>query len=283
MDPSDINLDEQLEQISAIYSLITEFLVNYSFQIIGAVIVLAIGLFISNRIAKKVENLCIARHMDVTLSHFLANALRIALLAVVAVIVLNKLGINITPMVAAIGALSLGAGLAVQGLLTNYSAGLNIIVTRPYVVGDTITLLGVTGIVKEVRLAATVLTNEDGQMITIPNRHVIGEIIHNSHGSRVVELEIGIAYSSNLELACAVVAEAVAATEGNDQRPAQVGVDNFADSAIVLGIRFWAPTDQYFEQKYKTNMAIFKALQANQIAIPFPQREVTLLNTPAGS
>ena len=281
MDPADLQIQEQLEQLSALYTVLIEFVVNYSFHIIGAILVLLIGLFVSSRASKKIENLLLARDFDVTLSRFIANAIRIVIVAMVIIIVLNKLGINITPMVAAIGALSLGAGLAVQGLLSNYSAGLNIIIARPYVVGDTISLLGVTGVVKEVHLSHTILTNEDEEIITIPNKHVIGEIIHNSQENRVVELEIGIAYAADVERACEVINEALLSVEGNSQKPAQVGVDNFADSAITLGIRFWAPTEQFFEQKYKSNLAIFNALKQNSIAIPFPQREVTLLNTQA--
>ncbi len=283
MDPTDIQIDEHLEQLTALYTVLIEFVVNYSFHILGAIIVLAIGMWAANRSSRKIESLLLSRQFDVTLSRFIANAIRIVIVAMVAVIVLNKLGVYITPMVAAIGALSLGAGLAVQGLLSNYSAGLNIIITRPYVVGDTISLLGVTGIVKEVHLVHTILTNEDEELITIPNKHVIGEIIHNSKENRVVELEIGIAYASDVERACEVITQALKQVSGNDSREAQVGVDHFADSAIALGIRFWAPTDCYFQQKYKTNLAIFKALKDHQIDIPFPQREVTLLNSDAPS
>ncbi|MCE2030045.1 mechanosensitive ion channel family protein [Sessilibacter corallicola] len=272
-----------ISQLTTLYELITTFLVNYSFQIIGAVVVLIFGLFIANKASNWVKAVCLTKKLDVTLSQFIANVAKIVIVAIVVVIVLNKLGINITPMVAAIGALSLGAGLAVQGLLTNYSAGLNIIVTRPYVVGDTISLLGVTGVVKEVNLSHTLLTNEDEELITIPNRHVIGEIIHNSKESRVVELSIGVAYNADIDLAKHVITAALANIEGNDPRPPQVGIDNFGDSSINLSIRFWAPTITYFEQKFKTNQAIFNALADNNIQIPFPQREVTLLNPATSS
>ncbi|BFM07078.1 mechanosensitive ion channel family protein [Halioxenophilus aromaticivorans] len=279
MDTDKLNIGAEVEKLSALYDLIIEFLVTYSFQLLGAVIVLIIGLFIAGRLSKRVEKLLLARKFDVTLSRFIANMLRVAIVIMVAVIVLNKLGVNITPMVAAIGALSLGAGLAVQGLLTNYSAGLNIIITRPYVVGDTITLLGVTGVVTEVRMAATLLTNEDDEIISIPNRHIIGEIITNSKDCRVVELEIGIAYRSDVDKACRVIGQALASVDGNNPKPAKIGIDSFGDSAVVLGVRFWTPTQQYFEQKYKSNAEIFKALVAAEIEIPFPQREITLLNS----
>ncbi len=276
MDENPVELS--LSQLSTLYELLTTFLVTYSFQIIGAIVVLIIGLLVANKASNWVKAFCIAKKLDITLSQFIANVVRIAIVVIVLIIVLNKLGINITPMVAAIGALSLGAGLAVQGLLTNYSAGLNIIVTRPYLVGDTISLLGVTGIVKEINLSHTLLTNEDEELITIPNRHVIGEIIHNSKESRVVELSIGVSYTTDIDLAKDVIIKTLASIEGNDSRTPQVGIDNFGDSSINLSVRFWAPTINYFEQKFKTNQAIFTVLSENNIRIPFPQREVTLLN-----
>ena len=119
-----------------------------------------IGLLVAKKVAKVLCNFCLRKNLDPTLSNFLASITKIVILAGVAVVCLTKLGIEITPFVAAIGAISLGLGLAVQGLLSNYSAGLSII-TRLFVVGDTISVQGVTGVVKEVRLAYTILNDED--------------------------------------------------------------------------------------------------------------------------
>ena len=160
---------EQLDEFKVIYDQIAEFFVNYSFQLVGAVIILVIGLFIASRFCPLVLRLCQRHNMDITLSHFLANIARVALIFVVAIICLGKIGISIGPFLAAVGAVSLGAGLAVQGLLSNYSAGLNIVITRPFVVGDTITVQGVTGVVNEIKLAYTILEDEDGVIILIPN------------------------------------------------------------------------------------------------------------------
>lgn len=276
---NDNTVGESIAQLTALYDAIATFLVTYSFQIIGAIVISLAGLLVANKASNWVKKICLARHLDVTLTNFVCNLVKITVVVMTVVVVLNKLGINITPMVAAIGALSLGVGLAVQGLLSNYSAGLNIIVTRPYLVGDTISLLGVTGVVKQVNLATTVLTNEDEEQITIPNRHVIGEIIHNSNACRVVELSISVAYNSNLDLAEQVMLDAFRSVVGNDSREPQIGINNFADSGIELAMRFWAPTTKYFEQKFLTNRAIYDALIKNNIEIPFPQREVRFLNS----
>ena len=272
-------IEQELEQFENIYNLITEFLVTYSFQLVGAIVIFIIGLLVAKKIAKFTVKLCAKHNVDVTLGNFIANALRIIVIIMVAIIALGKVGISVTPMVAAIGALSLGAGLAVQGLLSNYGAGFTIILTRPFVISNTINVLGVSGIVKDISLAHTVLTNEDGVEITIPNKHIIGEILHNSFANTLVDSSIGISYDSDPEQAIAVIHQCLREMSPvcNEPEP-QIGIDNFGDSAIEIGVRYWVPTETYFNNKYQTNLKIFKTLQDANITIPFPQREVRLLN-----
>lgn len=271
-------MEQELQQAQAIYDLITTFFVNYSFQIIGALIVFGLGFLVARKVGDLVLKLCEKKELDITLSRFAASTARLAIIVMVAVIALGKVGISVGPFVAAIGALGLGAGLAMQGLLSNYGAGLNIILTRPFVVGDTIRVKGVAGLVKEVHLGATVLADEDDVVITIPNKHIIGEIIHNSNADTLAEETVGISYGSDPERAIAVIRKAIEETENvTMDRPPQVGIEDFADSSINIGIRFWAPTNRYFDTRYRANAAIFKALKANDIEIPFPQREVRIL------
>ena len=270
-------MEQELEQAQQIYDLIVNYLVTYSFQIVAAIIIMIIGNIVAKKTAGFLENFMIKKGLDITLSHFTASFLKIILIAFAAIIALGKLGISVTPFVAAIGALSLGAGLALQGLLSNYGAGISIIVARPFVVGDTISVQGVTGVVKEVKLAYTVLSNEDEVSITIPNKHIVGEIIHNSKENSIVETTVGIAYDSDTDRAISVIHEAIVQTEGvvSDKSP-QVGIDGFGDSSIDIGMRYWVPTESLFEIKYKVNQAVFKVLADNNIEIPFPQRYVHL-------
>lgn len=273
---------EEIGQFKEMYDLIITFFVTYSFQLLGALIILIIGLLISNRVARLVSRTCEKHGLDVTLSRFLASSTKIVIIVAVAVICLGKIGISITPFVAAIGALSLGAGLAVQGLLSNYGAGLNIILTRPFVVGDTITVQGVTGIVNEVRLAQTILTDEDDVVILIPNRHIVGEIIHNSNNSRVVESKVGVAYGSDLGLVRATIARVLENLELDTGRSPQIGIHEFGDSGLVFDVRFWVPTEKYHQLRLQVNDRLYLALSDAGIEIPFPQREVRLLGAGNG-
>ena len=272
-------MEQEIQQAQAIYQLITEFFVNYSFQILGAFIVMALGVLVARKFGNIVLKLCEKKQLDITLSQFIASTVKILIIVMVAIIALGKIGISVTPFVAAIGALSLGAGLAMQGLLSNYGAGLNIILARPFVVGDTIRIQGVIGQVKEVHLAFTLLTDEDDVEITIPNKHIVGEIIQNSHADTLAEETIGIAYDSDPNKAIEVIKLALASVDKvSNVRAPLVGIEDFADSSINIGIRFWAPTSHYFETRYRANAAIFAALKEAEITIPFPQRDIHVKN-----
>ena len=273
-------MEQELEQLTRIYNMVVDYLVTYSFQILGAIIVLIIGFIIARKVSNTIFRICQKKNIDVTLSQFFSGVVRIFLIAATLMVALPKFGIQITPFIAALGAVGLGAGLAVQGLLSNYSAGLAIILTRPFVVGDTIKVQGVAGLVREVKLSSTVLSNEDNELITIPNKHIVGEIIHNSQSDSVLELFVGVAYNSDLEKAVAVVRDAVKGIDGlSEERDPQVGIDEFGDSSVNIAIRAWAKTEKLFETRFRCNMAVFQALEANQIDIPFPQRQVRMLNT----
>ena len=271
-------MQEEIQQFQAIYDTIVEFFVNYSFQLVGALFIVIIGIFVAGKVARSVLQLCEKKGLDITLSRFIASFVKIVIIVGISIIALGKIGISVTPFVAAIGALSLGAGLAAQGLLANYGAGLNIIITRPFVIGDTITVQGETGLVDEVHMAFTVLKDEDDVRITIPNRHIVGEILHNSAENKLAEIIVGVSYGSDPEKVISVLHEVLKQQGITETRTPLIGIDNFGDSSINFCVRFWIPTHRFHEIRFNVNNAIFKALGVAGIQIPFPQREVRLLN-----
>jgi small conductance mechanosensitive channel len=222
----------------------------------------------------------VGRKIDVTLSRFVANSLHMIVLVLIGIVALGQLGISITPLIAAVGALSLGAGLALQGMLANYAAGFTIILTRPFVVGDTIRVQGVTGIVDKVVLPYTILVDEDDVRIQLPNRLVVGEILHNSRANKLVELSVGVAYQSDPHQVIEIIRTALNRIEGvSKEREALIGIEGFGESSIDFGVRFWAPTEKYFQTQYAANLSIHDELKAQGIQIPFPQREIKILNS----
>jgi small conductance mechanosensitive channel len=273
------SVDQEIEKLQVISNVITQYLIDNGLQILVTLIILAVGYVIAKKLGKAIEGLMIGKNIDVTLSRFVGNSAHLVILVFVVMMVLSRLGINVTPLIAIVGALSLGAGLALQGMLANYAAGFTIIITRPFVVGDTLSVQGQTGLVESVHLAYTILLDEDDVRIQIPNRLVVGEIMHNSKEEKLVELCVGVAYKSDPHQVIAIVEEALKSIDGiSTARGPIIGIDEFADSSINIGVRFLAPTYQYFEFKYAANLAIYDAFKKHGIDIPFPQREVNLIH-----
>jgi small conductance mechanosensitive channel len=267
----------ELYQVTEIYQLITEFVVTYSFQILGGIIVIILGWLVGGKLSSWTLAVCERKQIDVTLAQFAASSVKLLVIVIFLIISLGKIGISIAPFVAALGAVSLGVGLALQGPLSNYGAGVTIILTRPFVVGDTISLGNITGVISQVKLAYTVLHDEDGVKYTIPNKKIVGEIIANSHAETLVELVVEIAYDSDTVGLCRVLKEAVnSVLKGAEARKILVGIEAFGESGIVVGVRLWAPTKAFYETKYAANQAILSCLQEQGISIPYPQREVRM-------
>lgn len=264
-------MEKEIESVSKFYNVVIEFFVNYSFQIIGAVIITLLGVFVAKKVALYVEKYCLNKEIDVTLTQFIAAAVKVIIIAGTIVIAVGKVGITVTPFIAAIGAMSLGAGLALQGTLSNFGAGVAIIATRPFVVGNTININDVSGVVKIIKLGYTVLITEDNEEITIPNKHIVGEIIVNSFEYKIVETVVGIDYNNDPKLAIEVMQAVLDNYEElSKESKAQVGIKEFADASINIELRYWAPTKQYFEIQYKVNLDIFNALKENNLTIPYP-------------
>ena len=271
-------LRNEIEQASEIYQIIIDFFTNYSFQLVGALLIFLVGYSVAGKIAKAILRLCEKHKLDITLSRFIASTTRMVVMVMISIIVLNKIGISVTPFIAALGAVSLGAGLALQGLLSNYAAGFNIIIIRPFVVGDTIEVQGVTGIVKEVHLAHTIIQNEDSAEITIPNKHIVGEVVLNSKKDTLLKLSVGISYQDNPIEVIALVERTLAKLNVyTDEVRMQVGIDDFADSAITIGIRLWIPTTNLYAAKYSAYKAIYLAFEQEKITIPFPQQDIHII------
>jgi small conductance mechanosensitive channel len=272
-------MPDEIKTAQKIVNIIIDFFANYSFQVIGAILILVIGFLVARSVTSFLVKLFERKNLDVTLSKFTAAAVKGIIIGFAIIIALGKFGITIAPFIAALAAMAFGASFAIQGPLANYGAGLVIILTRPFVVGNTITVSGVSGIVEEVNLGATILKDEDGVKITIPNKHIVGEILHNSEEKRIVEEIVGISYDSNPEKAIQIIKEALNEfQEISKEPPPQVGIQKFGDSSIEIGLRYWIPTQKYFKTLYQVNLAVYKQLKAKDIEIPFPQRDVHIVS-----
>ncbi|MGF1677716.1 MAG: mechanosensitive ion channel family protein [Candidatus Methylacidiphilales bacterium] len=272
---------EDLSLLQKMLERASGYVVDNSFKLLGAALIIAIGWFLANSASKWFVRLGNLKKLDITLTRFLAGALRIAILILAFIMALNKFDIAVTPLVAMIGAGTLGISLALQGPLSNYGSGLIIVISRPFVVGDTLTLLGHSGVVEEVKLGFTRLITEDGEVVTIPNRHIVGEIQINSKNLRIVEGVVGIEYGADVSQAIQIITEAIKQTEDVSSGPAPlVGIEAFGDSSINLGYRYWIPSRRFHELRFKVNASIWHNLKTAGINIPYPQRVLHISSGP---
>lgn len=254
-------VEQQLETAGKLIEALVEFAVAYGFQLLGALVVLIIGLKIAGWAGKRTTRFSLSKHIDETLAKFIGGLVKLVLVAFVIIITLGNFGISIAPLIALAGASAFGATLAIQGPLSNYGAGLSIILARPFVVGDTISVAETSGVVDNITLAFTLLIGEDGERITVPNKEIVGRVIVNSEQRRVVETRIAVAEGADTDRAIAALREAVGKfPEVTDGREPQVGIHDFTYGGLVLGLRFWAPSQSYFETRYRVNEAALAAL-----------------------
>lgn len=272
-------MQQEIQVAEKAVNIIVDFFVRYSFQVAGAIVVLLAGWIVARVLASFLLRFFERKNFDITLSKFIANMGKFIVLGFAILVAFGKFGISVAPFIAALAAMAFGLSFAIQGPLANYGAGLVIILTRFFVVGNTIKVAGVSGVVEEIKLGATILTDEDGVKITIPNKHVVGEIIHNSQEWRIIEEVVGISYDSDPEAAIRITKETLSEIEEvSKEPPPQVGIQKFNDSSIDIGFRYWVRSKTYFQTLYAVNLAVYRHLKEGGVEIPFPQRDVHIVS-----
>ena len=277
-------MQEQVQALSKFVDAIIEFAVKYGFQFLGALVFFVIGIKLAGWCANKIKDLLERKELDPMLVKFVGGLIKLLVVAVIIIITLGNFGISIAPLVALAGASVFGATLAIQGPLSNYGAGLAIILARPFTVGDTVKIKNVSGVVTDVSLAATRLVGEDGERITVPNKQIVGEIIVNSNANRIVETELAIAFDQDADKAVKAISQALKETPelSKDAEP-QVGIHDFFFGGIVLGLRYWVPSSTYFQSRYAVNRRTLAALEAADIKLVPLGRAAFISDAPSSS
>ncbi|MBS0170548.1 MAG: mechanosensitive ion channel family protein [Nitrospira sp.] len=259
-------------------NLITQYIVQYGFRIMGAVLVFIAALFVAKSVGQLSERWLNKQDLEPPLRLLLVRLVKTLVLILGLLIALDQLGLQIAPLVAGLGVAGLGVGLALQGVLSNVVAGLSIIFTKPYRVGEHVSLLGVHGDVAKIDIFTTTLVHPDQSRIVIPNRKVVGEILHNFGTIRQLDLSIGVSYRTDIDTTLRMLRELVAHHPNVLQSPTPIiGIAAFADSSITLSIRPWVEVASVGDAQIELNQAILQRLQADGVEIPFPQREVRML------
>lgn len=270
--------EDAASSVTKIVDWIIEACVKYSFQVLGGLLLLLIGWVVGNFLARITRDMLRKKNIDVTVTKFIAGAVKLLVMIFAAIAALSKFGIEIAPIIAGLSVVGFGTSFALQGPLSNYAAGVTLVFTKPFKVGDIIEVVNVHGEVEDMTLGRTVLVTIDGDRIVIPNKHIIGEIIHNFSALKRVDITVGISYSTDMDKALKVIKSVV----DDDKRVitsrgAKIGISDFGDSSVNVFVRLWCHQKDYYDVKFALNKRIFEVLKENKIEIPFPQQEVRII------
>jgi len=258
---------------------------GWATNILLAIVILLVGLWVAGRVNKLIVSISKKyQQLDETLFRFLGSIARYIILAFVIIAVLNRFGVQTASIVALMGAAGVAVGLALQGTLSNLAAGVMLLVFRPYKVGDFIDAAGRFGNVTAIDLFTTILETFDHQQIIIPNSQIWGEqIINHSHYPvRGVDMHFGVAYNESTDAARKVIDQVLADHPFILKTPAPfVEVETLNDSSVDFLVRPFCKGEHYFDVLYSVPEQIKKALDANNIEIPFPHRKVIVVNESA--
>jgi small conductance mechanosensitive channel len=252
---------------------------TWGLRVIGAIAVLIVGRIVAGSLRRATRRALERAELDAVLVPFFANAVYYLTLIAVVIAVLGLFGIETTSLIAVLGAAGLAVGLALQGTLSNFAAGVMLLIFRPFKVGDYVEVAGAAGSVQEVGIFSTVLHTPDNVRITIPNSSVYGDTIKNysANDTRRNDLVIGISYGDDIARAIEIVGGILSAdSRVLDDPEATVAVAELADSSVNLVVRPWCAGADYWPLRFDLTRKLKEELEAAGCSIPYPQRDVHL-------
>ncbi len=255
---------------------------SYGLKILTAIIIFYIGKLVARWLSHLTEKIMKAREVELSLQHFVSALVYYAVLAFSIIAALGQLGIQTASFVAVVGAAGLAVGLALQGSLANFAAGVLILIFRPFKIGDYIEAAGQAGIVEKITVFTTELLTPDNKKVIIPNSSVTGGPITNysAKDTRRIDLVMGISYEDDIDKAKEVLNKVVTADNRVLKDPAPtIAVVELADNSVNFVVRPWTATNDYWDVYFDLTEATKKALDAEGISIPYPQRDVHLHQT----
>ena len=254
--------------------------ISFAPRLATASLILAVGYYLGVWVGRLLDKALTRLELDITIRLLLLRMTRLLVFALFLIMALQNLGVELLPLIAGVGVAGAGVALAMQGVLSNLAAGLTIIFTRPYRVDEYISIAHEEGLVETISLFSTTLSHQDLSRVVIPNRKIVGEILHNYGEIRQLDLKVGVAYDTDLGHAMAAVEAVLKANQRVLQEPLPVvQVAGLADSSVTIAVRPWVKVPDYATAIGELNRALLERLREIGINIPFPQREVRLLGT----
>jgi small conductance mechanosensitive channel len=263
------------EILTKVYELVT----TYGLKIVGAIVLLVVGRFVVGIIIRMIARMLERSKVDVTLTKFVTTLTKTALMIILFIVVLNQIGVQTTSFVALIGAIGLAIGFALQGSLSNFAAGVMLIVFRPFKAGDFVEAGGTMGSVSEIGMFNTILLTPDHKKIIIPNSSITGASITNysAMDTRRVDLIFGIGYGDDIKKAKSILERIINQDDRVLKDPAPtVAVSELGDSSVNFIFRPWVNSADYWKVYWDMTEKVKLTFDEEGISIPFPQRDVHL-------
>ena len=251
--------------------------ITFGIRIIAAIAIFVIGRMVARVVTNGIEKVLASRDVDKILQTFFSNLVYWALMTFVIIAAINQVGIQTTSLIAIMGAAGLAVGLALQGSLSNFAAGVLIVMFRPYKVGDFVEAAGIAGSVVQVQILTTVLKTGDNKQIVVPNAQIMSGIITNysANDTRRIDLVIGIGYDDDIDKTRDTIQQLVDADDRILKDPAcLIAVSELADSSVNFVVRPWVKSADYSAVNFGLTEAIKKRFDKEGISFPYPQRDV---------
>jgi small conductance mechanosensitive channel len=271
-------MDPQFDTLTQARHTLLDLAIRFGPQVVVALLILLAGWLVSRWVARGLHRALGRFEIEPPVRLLLVRMARGLVLGLFAIMALQNLGVELLPLIAGLGVVGAGLALATQGVLSNVVAGLTIIFTKPYRVGEYVAIVGVEGEVQAISLFTTTLLHADRSRVVVPNRKIVGEILHNYGRIRQTEVRVGIAYGSDLQAALVAVGEAVRANAHVLREPAPlIQVGELAESAAWLTVKPWVAVQDYSLVESDLAVTILEALARRGIRLAVPQREVRLV------
>jgi small conductance mechanosensitive channel len=268
-----------------ILATIKDFLITkgtaFAIDLLAAILIFIIGRWLAKWISILVGKAMTRARVEQILVTFVQHMCYFGLLAFVIIAALDRVGIKLTAAIAVLGAAALAVAFALQGSLSNFAAGILMVIFKPFKIGDFVTVGGVQGTVQEIQILNTVLNSPDNVRIIVPNSQVTGGTISNftANATRRIDLTIGISYDDDMKKAKQVIEGVLAADARILKTPAPtVAVSELADSSVNFVVRPWVKSADYWDVYFDTTAKLKTALESNGLTIPFPQQEISIKN-----
>lgn len=275
-------MDEQIANMGQTSSTVIDLAVSYGPRVLVAALILLAGYYVGRWAGRALDRLLQKLDLDATVRILLTRIASTLVVLLFAIMALQNLGVELLPLIAGLGIAGAGIALALQGVLGNLAAGLTIIFTRPFKVGEYISIVGEEGLIEYVSLFTTTLSHPDRSRVIIPNRKIVGEILHNFGRLRQLDVRVALAHVSDIDGALHAL-RGLLATQPRllaEPRPV-VAVLTMTEAGVQIAVRPWTTVADFGDASSELTRAALQLLQARGFAAPVPQRQVRLLGADA--